>query len=163
MARPPPLRHPSFFVGRPFYERNSNAHTPTPETQASDIQSPETRSLAKQRSLADRILAYSVVGSVFINIGWLLWVGNSDLFGGAASLSDLKPQLIKIVKPPIPQKPKPKKKEPPPPPPKHQPPPPKQRPLKPPPPRPHPTPPGRSGRPRRSTGWPWRRRTTRTR
>ena len=58
------------------------------------------------------------------------------------NLAELKPQLIKIVKPPIPQKPKPKKKEPPPPPPKQKP-PPKLKPLKqikPPPPRPRPRP-----------------------
>ena len=110
----------------------------TPEPQVPEA--PETQSIAKQKSLADRILALCVLGSVVVNLGWLAWVSNSDLFGSAASLSDLKPQLIKIVKPPIPQKPKPKKKEPPPPPPKQKPPPPKQRPLKPPPPRPHPVP-----------------------
>ena len=109
-----------------------------PEPQVPEA--PETQSIAKQKSLADRILALCVLGSVVVNLGWLAWVSNSDLFGSAASLSDLKPQLIKIVKPPIPQKPKPKKKEPPPPPPKQKPPPPKQRPLKPPPPRPHPVP-----------------------
>jgi len=110
----------------------------TPEPQVPEA--PETQSIAKQKSLADRILALCVLGSVVVNLGWLAWVSNSDLFGSAASLSDLKPQLIKIVKPPIPQKPKPKKKEPPPPPPKQKPPPPKQRLLKPPPPRPHPVP-----------------------
>ena len=110
----------------------------TPEPQVPEA--PETQSIAKQKSLADRILALCVLGSVVVNLGWLAWVSNSDLFGSATSLSVLKPQLIKIVKPPIPQKPKPKKKEPPPPPPKQKPPPPKQRPLKPPPPRTHPVP-----------------------
>jgi len=117
--------------------------TQPPTLQTSEPQvpeAPETQSIAKQKSLADRILALCVLGSVVVNLGWLAWVSNSDLFGSAASLSDLKPQLIKIVKPPIPQKPKPKKKEPPPPPPKQKPPPPKQRLLKPPPPRPHPVP-----------------------
>ena len=117
--------------------------TRTPESRTPDAQEPETQSIAKQKSLADRILAYSVIGSVLVNLGWLAWVSNSDLFGSAANLSDLKPQLIKIVKPPIPQKPKPKKKEKPPPPPPKQKPPPKVKPLKqikPPPPRPQPRP-----------------------
>ena len=106
--------------------------TQPPTLQTSEPQvpeAPETQSIAKQKSLADRILALCVLGSVVVNLGWLAWVSNSDLFGSAASLSDLKPQLIKIVKPPIPQKPKPKKKEPPPPPPKQKP-PPKLKPLK---------------------------------
>ena len=111
-----------------------------PQTQAPEPLAPETESIARQRSFADRILGYSVLGSVLINIGWLAWVSNSDLFGSAANLADLKPQLIKIVKPPIVQKPKPKKKEPPPPPPKQKP-PPKIKPLKQPPrPRPRPQP-----------------------
>ena len=111
--------------------------TRTPEPQTSDSKSPDTISIARQRSLADRILAYSVIGSVLVNFGWLAWVSNSNLFGGA-NVAELTPKLLKIVKPPIPQKPKPKKKEPPPPPPKQKPPPPRQRPLKPPP--PHQTP-----------------------
>ena len=112
--------------------------TRTPEPQTPEPISPETQSIAKQRSLADRILAYSVIGSVLVNFGWLAWVSNSNLFGGA-NVAELTPKLLKIVKPPIPQKPKPKKKEkPPPPPPKQHIIPPKIRPLKPPP--PHQTP-----------------------
>jgi len=104
--------------------------------------SPDTLTLARQKSFQDRIFGYSTLASLGITFGLLLWIAHSDLFGGAANLADLKPQLIKIVKPPIPQKPKPKKKEPPPPPPKQKP-PPKVKPLKqikPPPPRPRPTP-----------------------
>lgn len=109
----------------------------TPESKTPETPAPETQTIAKQKSLADRILAYSVIGSVLVNLGWLAWVSNSDLFGSATNLADLKPQLIKIVKP-IPQKPKPKKKEKPPPPPPKQKPPPKVKPLKPPPPHPQP-------------------------
>lgn len=107
--------------------------TRTPEPQAPDNQPPEVQSIAKQKSLADRILAYSVIGSLFVNMGWLVWVSNSNLFGGA-SPAELTPKLVKLVKPPIPQKPKPKKVKPPPPPPKQKIIPPKVRPLKPPPP-----------------------------
>lgn len=110
-------------------------HDPqTPRTQ--EPPTPEMQSLAGQKSRQDRVFGYSVVASLVVTFGWLAWVSNSNLFGGAAP-ADLKPQLIKIVKPPIPQKPKPKKKEPPPPPPKQKP-PPKVRPLKPPPPHPRP-------------------------
>jgi len=112
--------------------------TRTPEPQTPGNQTPETKSIAQQKSLANRVLAYSVIGSLFVNMGWLIWVSNSNLFGGA-SPAELTPKLLKIVKPPIPQKPKPKKKEkPPPPPPKQKIIPPKVRPLKPPP--PHQTP-----------------------
>ncbi len=101
--------------------------------------SPDTLTLARQKSFQDRIFGYSTLASLGITFGLLLWIAHSDLFGSAANLADLKPQLIKIVKPPIPQKPKPKKKEPPPPPPKQKP-PPKVKPLKPPPPQPRPRP-----------------------
>lgn len=107
--------------------------TRTPEPQTPDNQTPETQSIAKQRSLADRILLYSVAGSLLVNLGWLAWVSNSNLFGGGG-VADLTPKLVKLVKPPIPQKPKPKKVKPPPPPPKQKIIPPKIRPLKPPPP-----------------------------
>jgi TonB family protein len=112
--------------------------TRTPEPQIPDARTPETQSLARQKSRQDKIFGYSTVASLVVTFGWLAWVSNSDLFGSAANLADLKPQLIKIVKPPIPQKPKPKKKEKPPPPPPKQKPPPKLRPLKPPPPHPRP-------------------------
>jgi len=107
--------------------------TRTPEPQTPGNQTPETQSIAKQRSLADRILLYSVVGSLLVNLGWLALVSNSNLFGGGG-VADLTPKLVKLVKPPIPQKPKPKKPKPPPPPPKQKVVPPKIRPLKPPPP-----------------------------
>jgi len=90
--------------------------TRTPEPQTPGNQTPETQSIAKQRSLADRILLYSVVGSLLVNLGWLALVSNSNLFGGGG-VADLTPKLVKLVKPPIPQKPKPKKPKPPPPPP----------------------------------------------
>ena len=109
----------------------------TPEPQTLEAQTPETQSLARQKSRQDRIFSYSAVASLAISFGLLAWVSNSDLFGSAINISDLKPQLIKIVKPPILQKPK-KKEKPPPPPPKQHIIPPKIRPLKPPPPRPRP-------------------------
>ncbi len=101
----------------------------------------------KRGSVGGRILAYSFLASVVINLGWLGWVSSSNLFGGKAPL-DLHPQVIKMVK--IAQKPKPKppkqKPPPPPPPPKQKPPPPLKTPPKvqpkirprPPPPRPRP-------------------------
>ena len=109
----------------------------TPEDPTPDVLASENQSLGRQKSRQDRIFGYSTLASIAVTFGWLAWVSNSDLFGSAATLADLKPQLIKIVKPPIPQKPKPKKKEPPPPPPKQKP-PPKIKPLKPPPPHPRP-------------------------
>lgn len=85
----------------------------------------------KRDSLGGRILGYSFLASVVINLGWLGWVSSSNLFGGKAPL-DLHPQIIKMVK--IPQKPKPKPPEkkppPPPPPPKQKPPPPLKTPPK---------------------------------
>jgi len=114
--------------------------TRIPEAPEPDTQAQETQSLARQKSRQDRIFGYSTVASLVVTFGWLAWVSNSDLFGSAANLADLKPQLIKIVKPPIPQKPKPKKKEKPPPPPPKQKPPPKVKPLKQIKPPPHPRP-----------------------
>jgi len=114
--------------------------TRIPEAPEPDTQAQETQSLARQKSRQDKIFGYSTVASLVVTFGWLAWVSNSDLFGSAANLADLKPQLIKIVKPPIPQKPKPKKKEKPPPPPPKQKPPPKVKPLKQIKPPPHPQP-----------------------
>ncbi len=95
------------------------------------LDTPPPAETPEQRgTLGGRILGYSFLASVVINLGWLGWVSSSDLFGGKAPL-DLHPQVIKMVK--IAQKPKPKppeKKPPPPPPPPKQPPP---KPLKTPP------------------------------
>ncbi len=102
------------------------------ETQLPDprLDTPPPEETPEQRgTLGGRILGYSFLASVVINLGWLGWVSSSNLFGGKAPL-DLHPQVIKMVK--IAQKPKPKppKKVPPPPPPPKQPPP---KPLKTPP------------------------------
>ena len=97
-----------------------------------------------EKSLSDRILAWSLTASVVINLAWIALVSHSDLFGAASSFTQLHEKKIKVFKP-IPQKPKPKKELPPPPPPKQKP-PPKLKPIKqlkplPPRPTPRPTPP----------------------
>ncbi len=104
------------------------------ETQLPDTRldtPPPEDTLEKRSSLGGRILGYSFLASVVINLGWLGWVSSSNLFGGKAPL-DLHPEKIKMVK--IAQKPKPKppklKPPPPPPPPKQKPPPPLKTPPK---------------------------------
>ena len=104
------------------------------ETQLPDARldtPPPDETPEKRDSLGGRILGYSFLASVVINLGWLGWVSSSNLFGGKAPL-DLHPQVLKMVK--IPQKPKPKPPEkkppPPPPPPKQKPPPPLKTPPK---------------------------------
>lgn len=104
------------------------------ETQLPDTRldtPPPEDTLEKRSSLGGRILGYSFLASVVINLGWLGWVSSSNLFGGKAPL-DLHPQTVKLVK--IAQKPKPKppklKPPPPPPPPKQKPPPPLKTPPK---------------------------------
>ena len=104
------------------------------ETQLPDTRldtPPPEDTLEKRSSLGGRILGYSFLASVVINIGWLGWVSSSNLFGGKAPL-DLHPEKLKMVR--IAQKPKPKppkmKPPPPPPPPKQKPPPPLKTPPK---------------------------------
>ena len=77
--------------------------------------------LQNEKSFGNRILGYSLAASVFINMGWVLWVAHSDIFG-SANVVQLHEKPIKIFKP-IPQKPNPPKppKPPPPPPPQKQP------------------------------------------
>ena len=100
-----------------------------------------------EKSLSDRILAWSLTASVVINLAWIALVSHSDIFGAASSFTQLHEKKIKVFKP-IPQKPKPKKVLPPPPPPKQPKIPPKIKPIKPikqlkplPRPTPRPTPP----------------------
>ena len=82
---------------------------------------PQPDNLQTEKSFSDRILGYSLAASLFINLGWVLWVAHSDIFG-SANIIPLHEKPIKIFKP-IPQKPKPPKppKPPPPPPPQKQP------------------------------------------
>jgi len=92
------------------------------------VQSSED-ALRNEKSLSNRILGYSFLASVIVNIGWIAWVSNSNIFGSASHLIPQKETKIKVFHP-IPQKPKPKPPKPLPPPP-----PPKQHPhVKPPPP-----------------------------
>lgn len=110
-------------------------------------ESPEADQARSRRSLADRILAWSFLASIVVNVGWVALVSHSNLFGGGA-VPALKEHPIKVFHP-IPVKPKPPKpiKPPPPPPPQRKPPPPiKQiihppRPVPPRPQTPHPPPP----------------------
>jgi TonB family protein len=105
---------------------------------------PHKISKMNEKSLSDRILGWSLTASVVINLAWIALVSHSDIFGAAASFTQLHEKKIKVFKP-IPQKPKPKEVKPPPPPPRQKP-PPKIKPLKqikplPPRPTPRPTPP----------------------
>lgn len=68
-----------------------------------------------EKSLSDRILGYAFVGSVVINIVWVVLVSNSNLFGKGGVVNVLHEQRVKTFKP-IPVKPH--KVKPPPPPPK---------------------------------------------
>ncbi len=94
-----------------------NANQTSPPDLLPPPESPEAAGTRARRSLADRILAWSFLASVVVNIAWVALVSHSNLFGGGA-VPALKEHPIKVFHP-IPVKPKPKKKElPPPPPPK---------------------------------------------
>lgn len=71
-----------------------------------------------EKSLSNRILGYSFLASVVINMGWIAWVGHSDIFRSAATMTNLHPQQFRIYKPiPVPPRPQPAMPLPPPPPP----------------------------------------------
>ncbi len=94
-----------------------NANQTSPPDLLPPPESPEAAGTRARRSLADRILAWSFLASVVVNIAWVALVSHSNLFGGGV-VPPTKEHPIKVFKP-IPVKPKPKKKElPPPPPPK---------------------------------------------
>jgi len=94
-----------------------NANQTSPPDLLPPPESPEAAGTRARRSLADRILAWSFLASVVVNIAWVALVSHSNLFGGGV-VPPTREHPVKVFKP-IPVKPKPKKKElPPPPPPK---------------------------------------------
>lgn len=73
------------------------------------------------KASSNRILGYSFLASVLINMGWVAWIAHSSIFGSAVTMTTLHERPIRIFKP-VPVKPRPKPKTvtplPPPPPPK---------------------------------------------
>lgn len=129
---------------------NEPQHAPAP---APPEKLPEATSTRPRKSLSNRLLAYSFLVSVLVNIGWVVWVAHSDIFGGASGIVATRETKIKVfhpiaqkrkLKPPRPLPPPPPPKQPPhvkPPPPlriprTHPPPPPHVQPSRPQPPRP---------------------------
>lgn len=79
---------------------------------------PHDEKLRNEKSFSNRLLRYSFLASVLLNMGWIFWVAHSDIFGSGSFVDTLHPQTIKVVKPiPVRPKPKPPKPLPPPPPP----------------------------------------------
>ena len=95
---------------------------PPNDPNVNPTENPNARhSLGVEKSLSDRILAYAFGASVLINIGWMVAVSNSDIFGKGGVIPPPRETQIKVFKRPPPPKPKLKKPPPPPPPPKQQP------------------------------------------
>jgi hypothetical protein len=65
--------------------------------------------------MRDKLLIYSTVISILVNILFVILVGNSDIFQVQAIKNELHAQHIKLVRPPIKRPPPPKRKPPPPP------------------------------------------------
>jgi len=95
-----------------------NANQTSPPDLLPPPESPEAAGTRARRSLADRILAWSFLASVVVNVAWVALVSHSNLFGGGV-VPPTREHPVKVFKP-IPVKPKPKKKELPPPPPPRQ-------------------------------------------
>ncbi len=96
-----------------------NEKPPADNPNVNPMENPNARhNLGVEKSLSDRILAYAFGASVLINIGWMVAVSHSDIFGKGGVIPATKETMIKVFHRPPP--PKPKIKPPPPPPPPKQ-------------------------------------------